>query len=408
MATPEPNMNDPEFQLYLEYKRRQKRNQILIAAAVGIPLLLSIAFLVPGLVAKIKGTPAAAEASKKKGKTVKSVALDRDRSHGGGGGFKEGRNNMLPGQEVLEISETGPDDDTVLEIGEKVEERIRNNELAAAARKAEAEAIPENPVEVTAIPPGKESAPRMVAISFPANLHQTRALEIDHLLHSYSEAATVEARSQYVLDPERVRPLMAEYYARPGTRFERIGALIDRQFYLVQGKNEFAIQTHREAGSGSPQQFIALRRQEKGYAIDWESLVGYSQKPWDVIQIEKSTEPIQLRCFLVPNSYYNFEFSDPELWQCYQIADPTDSFHFYGFVNRDSKLDKKLRQAIGRRVGSNGATVPIPAVVEISYNASTKSRRCVRITKFVQETWLVVDGGNMEEADPSVETPGLQ
>ena len=87
---------------------------------------------------------------------------------------------------------------------------------------------------------------------------------------------------------------------------------------------------------------IAVERVNDGYVIDWESWVGYSEVPWEVVGKVRPTEPVLFRVLCSPVHYYNFGFRDDRKWRSYRLQSPDRKHTLYGYAERHSIQESML------------------------------------------------------------------
>jgi hypothetical protein len=120
---------------------------------------------------------------------------------------------------------------------------------------------------------------------------------------------------------------------------------------------------------------------EDGLKIDWESWVGWSEMPWDELIEKRPSEPILIRAMLKWIDYYNFAFSDERKWRSYRLVSPDGEHMLYGYVDRNSPLDQKIRP------GEPTATVAV--TVRIHFPESEAKGKQVVIDQLVADGWVV-------------------
>jgi hypothetical protein len=119
----------------------------------------------------------------------------------------------------------------------------------------------------------------------------------------------------------------------------------------------------------------------EGLKIDWESWVGWSEMPWDEFLTTKPVAGKLFRVWLSPVDYYNFAFSDDLKWQSYLFESPDGEHSVYGYVERASELDNRLRPSPDVK--------KTPLVVTLSFPENATSRNQVLVGKVVAEGWTL-------------------
>lgn len=115
--------------------------------------------------------------------------------------------------------------------------------------------------------------------------------------------------------------------------------------------------------------------------IDWESWVGWSEMPWKDLLITKPKTPVLVRVKVKEVEYYNFGFSDDEKWRSYSLISPDGENVLYGYVERGSLLDEKIRPRNDFKVVAQTLRVKF---LEKNYSSSQ-----VLIVEQVSDGWVV-------------------
>ena len=80
-----------------------------------------------------------------------------------------------------------------------------------------------------------------------------------------------------------------------------------------------------------------------GLKIDWESWVGWSALGWAEFLATKPTTPQTFRAVVRAVDYFNFAFIDDKKWRSFRLESPTGEHWLYGYVERDSAVDRKIQ-----------------------------------------------------------------
>lgn len=202
----------------------------------------------------------------------------------------------------------------------------------------------------------------------------------------YLIASNWKERLQFVRMPNQTEPLMAEYYrgkAEGPITYEEISLMwsgVIRGTFLVLIT---VIDTDfREL-------FFTLERVgENQFLIDWQVLVQYNPMTWEELKEVQPKEPLNFRVNLTQGEYYNFQFSDEEFYQCYEIRTREEFTGLYGYVRRDADFFDSLdvRDGFSKL-----------AIVKLRYPDEVQSNRVVEIVDFVQPGWIVFSADLVEE-----------
>lgn len=118
-----------------------------------------------------------------------------------------------------------------------------------------------------------------------------------------------------------------------------------------------------------------------GLKIDWESWVGWSEMPWETLSETRPTRPVLIRAMLKWVDYYNFNFADDSKWRCYRLASPDGEHTLYGYAERNSLLDQRLRP------GEQSASVAVTVIIRFPEDDATRDQ--VFIDEIVADGWVI-------------------
>jgi hypothetical protein len=221
------------------------------------------------------------------------------------------------------------------------------------------------------------SAPEPIDLPLEMNRNQTELLaELEPLARKFLTAASVDEMLPLVRNRDTVEKKMRAFYpngtiAAPGmSAFNTSGNLSYR--------GKLASVAVRTDDFSSKQ--LAYIRTAEGMKIDWESYVGWSEMTWDDLLSKKPTKPTIFRASLRLVDYYNFSFSDEGKWQSYQLRSPDGQHVVYGYVKRDSGIDKRLRPA--EKNSGNLVTV------SLKFPLGETSKNQVLIEEILADGWV--------------------
>lgn len=201
--------------------------------------------------------------------------------------------------------------------------------------------------------------------------------EAEPLAEKFLNATSVDEILPLIRDSETVGRKVRDYY--PDGSMEAIGMEKFNSAGRPSYKNSFAAVSILTPDYEEKQ--LAFIDTEEGLKIDWESWVGWSEVPWDELTERRPTRPVLVRAMLKWIDYYNFGFSDEEKWRSYRLTSPDGEQVLYGYVERNSLLDQRLRP------NESGASVA--ATLKIHFPDDDGSRPQVIIDEQVADGWVV-------------------
>lgn len=212
-------------------------------------------------------------------------------------------------------------------------------------------------------------------------------------LQNYLAAKTVEEKARYVRHPQRVLPLMRDYYAthpltpRPNARLSaQIPISIQTYpFNIIKATTE----------DNKELTLLAEFSDDENLLFDWESEVAYQKtSPGELLSLQPSS-PEVVRVFAKPDNHYVHEFRDSSKYQSYQLTFRDSDDYLFGYVERDSEDYRKLTQYF-RYTGAHQTGRPEPMILRIRFPENPVSDRCVAIEKFIAPRWAYLENPDHE------------
>lgn len=238
----------------------------------------------------------------------------------------------------------------------------------------------ENLVNVPLLQPDEES---IEPIELPKVMRHSEAEFINlvqPLAEKFLAAKQIEAVLPFVSDSKNVWHKIRAHY--PGGVVEPLGLSKFNSTGRVSYKDNFAAVSVTTRDFGSKQ--MAFIEDEDGLKIDWESWVGWSEMPWGEIVKTKPSNPVLVRAILKATDYYNFGFADEKKWRSYRLVSPDGETMLYGYVERNSLLDQRIRP------GEQGLTVAL--TVRIHFPKGGIADNQVIIDEYVADGWVIAGG----------------
>jgi hypothetical protein len=201
--------------------------------------------------------------------------------------------------------------------------------------------------------------------------------EASAVMKQFLAARTIEEMLVVVREPERIEPLMRDYYRqRPiepvvYRRLPQRGEMQTYRNFLV-GTVETAKLERRS---------VAVQRFPRPMKADWETFVGYCEVPWDKLAEVRPTNPTLMRVRLAPDDYYNYAFSDTSQWQSFRLASYHDEEHIYGYARRGTSLQTEL----DHRARFNRLAM---VTVRIRFPQNAPSPNQAEIIELIADGWL--------------------
>lgn len=196
---------------------------------------------------------------------------------------------------------------------------------------------------------------------------------------SFLAATTVDQILPLVRDSEKMRAKLFEYYSHSKLRPTAISKF--NASGQVSYKDSFAAVSMLTTDFELIQ--LAFFDGKDGLKIDWESWVGWSELPWHKLIESKPQKPTLIRTKLRTVDYYNFGFSDDSKWRAYRLSSPDGAHTLYGYTERDSLIDERLRPP------ERSASVAV--TLKIRFPEGEENRNQVIIQDIVSDGWVLPD-----------------
>lgn len=204
-------------------------------------------------------------------------------------------------------------------------------------------------------------------------------------LEAYWSTPAWNDRLPMVVDAERVKPLMKDFYDTQKSVDPVPGSLISKARYQIDGTEILYFRYNGNRSAGTVE--IAMRRgNEARFLIDWESLVGYGEMSFADLRAQRPTKPVLLRTFARQFEYYNFEFSDASKYYCVKLSSPDGENSLYAYAERATPLGSWLSNTLA----TTGPTATVGFTLKVAFPAEAESNQCVRLLQVVAPRWLTM------------------
>lgn len=206
------------------------------------------------------------------------------------------------------------------------------------------------------------------------NLEQIEACK--EVTQQFLEAPNIAALEPIIRDPERVFPLLVEYYANKPYQPESVQDTMDDGVSQTIGKFVSFSVILRDYSK----QLIALEVTADGPKVDWESWVGYSEQTPNDLILTQPTHEVLLRTKISADSYYNFDFNDDQQWVSYRLHGENNQPSLQAYLDINSPLISNLP-----RIGDP----PRAFIIKIKYPQKVRAPDQVILTEVISEGWVL-------------------
>ena len=228
-----------------------------------------------------------------------------------------------------------------------------------------------------------------------AVLTQYDALNAGQAVRGFLAADGIEAKLAFVRQPERIRPLMKNWYrgertAGPLTAGEvamqdkKGGEFGSTRYYVILAMPVYQPDPLNPGSTYEEMNFFAVEEIRNGpdstYLVDWETSTGYQEMPLETFKATMPPQPFPFRIYMKSDNYYNHDFTALD-WQCVALYYPGRDFHLYGYINRSSLEGRKILELIE---GDRKASM----IAELTYPANPVSRDQVIVKRMLHPSWF--------------------
>lgn len=207
----------------------------------------------------------------------------------------------------------------------------------------------------------------------------------ENVMEDYIEAGSLKGRIDTVLDPERVKSRMEQYYEdiRLGdaeveniVRLSRAGEIKVGEY--VKLKVSYTTRNGRFQNT----HIYYVKRTTDGYKVDWEASQGLNKISWKAYKTQRLREPMLFRVTASLSNYYNYEFGNAEYNYLSVKLNDEIIASVYGYVKRESQLGKRLYALL--KDGEEHHLILQIRYLPVSYYGSNT----VLIDSLVSEDWI--------------------
>lgn len=226
--------------------------------------------------------------------------------------------------------------------------------------------------------PAIQIAPRVaVAPAQSGRSDAARLADAEPVIRGFLDARHVEDLLPLVRNPDTAGPRMRDHYGGNSIEAPGLSEVVAARGLSRLGE-VFTVAVRTRAHE---EKTIAFEETADGVRIDWESWAGWSEMRWDAFMAAKPTTPKLFRVSLDTVDYFNFDFADDRKWQSYRLISPDGEHALYGYVEKGTVLDSRLKPP------SDMKSVPLTLSLKFPENAAAANQ--VLIDSLVADGWVI-------------------
>ncbi|MEI6675372.1 MAG: hypothetical protein WCO57_09365 [Verrucomicrobiota bacterium] len=222
--------------------------------------------------------------------------------------------------------------------------------------------------------------------SAASDLTMTQLLKrIETTVKTFCEATSIEAMQPLVRDPERVRPLMEQYYGQHPLHPLGCGWVNNIRNTVLDNTDKFW-ELSAVLGDGQTQVFLLEETPDGSLRVDWESVVTYQPMKWDDYALQRPAgTTLDFRVLVDDDHFFSHEFRDTNRWTSFRLTAPGGEETLFGYALRDGPVATALRELLQKN-----AAPQTPAILRLKLPPGMLSRRGVVIDKVLSSRWIYV------------------
>jgi len=215
---------------------------------------------------------------------------------------------------------------------------------------------------------------------------------IEEAARNFYDSRSIEELLKYVRHPERVKPLMEDYYARHPLVPSRVEQLRSMNPLTIDHFANFWV-VGSIIKSGEANQLLVEAMNSREAKVDWETYVCYQPMEWDeFVTGRQEGYTGDFRVYVEGDHFYAHEFADSDKYISFRLSVRDSDEYLFGYVLKTQTFAKRFEEFI---IASNGKPAPMLLRLHIPKNA--QSKRGVLVEELVATRWLLIDSSEAKE-----------
>jgi len=208
---------------------------------------------------------------------------------------------------------------------------------------------------------------------------------INQSLKDFFKASSVDALVPLIRQSDRVAPFMRRYYGDHPLIAMRLKSVTSLEPLTLDDYANFWTASVVMADRSTRIVIIEITDSGKPL-IDWETLVCYQPMNWDDFIAQRPTgSSLDLRVYVEPDNYYNYEFGNFKRWTCFRLTAFGSEENLYGYTLAGSALTQDIQLQIDHNGGTKAAMI-----LRLRRAPGQQSPNGVTIEKLVSPRWLQI------------------
>jgi hypothetical protein len=208
--------------------------------------------------------------------------------------------------------------------------------------------------------------------------------QMDRTARVFLAATSINDLAGICRDPDRVRPLMEDWYRRHSFTPQQYKEQIGKNSVQIDGRSYWVLNFPKLQGEGK-QMLVDLNHGSP--QIDWESFVVYQPMDWDeYVTSQPKGRSMDFRVRVKLENFNTYEFSDESRWQSFSMAAEEAGEICHGYVSVNSSLNQSLQTLIQQDPNKTASVI-----LRLRFPENFRSPRSVLIEKIISPNWMILD-----------------
>jgi hypothetical protein len=215
---------------------------------------------------------------------------------------------------------------------------------------------------------------------------------IEEAARNFYDSRSIEELLRYARHPERVKPLMEDYYARHPLKPSRVEELRSLDPVTIDLSANFWVVSSIIESEGANQLLVEAIKPGEA-KVDWETYVCYQPMEWDEFATARpGGYSGDFRVYVERDHFYTHEFSDSDKYMSFRLTVRDSEEFLFGYVLKTRTFAKRIEELIR---ASNGD--PAPMLLRLHVPENAQSKRGVLVEELVASRWLLIDSSEAKE-----------
>lgn len=203
---------------------------------------------------------------------------------------------------------------------------------------------------------------------------------------AFYKASSVDELARTVRQPERVRPLMEDYYSKHPLTPHTISRTRTLTPQTIANRANFW--TTSVELEDKTNRSVVLEILDSGEAkVDWETSICYQPLDWTAYALERPAgKSYDFRVYVEQDNLFSHEFADSSQWNSFRLTALDSIETLFGYARTTSPVSRDILEQL--KYNKGGRT---PMILRVTIPEGLQSRRGVVIEKLMNPRWLYLD-----------------